>query len=97
MRNTMILCLRNLAVSLAFVVLLTGCATERAIPPSISASPRTGLDVSPPIIASVFDGRSTNENEDAAEILQADLSRIYGPSLEWTGYFAKTPEDRVAV
>jgi hypothetical protein len=29
--------------------------------------------------------------------LQADLSRIYGSSLEWTDYFAKTPAGRVTI
>jgi hypothetical protein len=35
--------------------------------------------------------------KNAAATLQADLSRIYGPSIEWTDYFAKTPVGRVSI
>lgn len=82
---------------LALVTFLVGCATERTISPSISASPRTGLAVYPPIFAAVYDGRTNVESKDVAATLQAELSRIYGSSLEWTDYFAKTPTGRVSV
>ncbi len=86
-------------VATVFVVtiLLTGCATERVISPTISASSRTSLIVSPGILGAVYDGRAEQEPKDAATILQADLSRIYGSSIEWTDYFAKVPVGRVSV
>src|SRR3989304_7733517 len=88
----------RIAAALAFVAVLVGCATERAISPSILASPRTGLAVSPPIFAAVYDGRANVEPKNAAATpLQSDLSRIYGSSLEWADYFAKTPAGRVSI
>lgn len=87
----------RMAATLALVSLLVGCATERTISPSILASPRTGLTVSPPIFAAVYDGRANVEPKDVAATLQAELSRIYGSSLEWADYFAKTPTGRVSV
>ena len=74
-----------------------GCATERHIVPTLSESPRTGLELKPPILGAVFDGRATQNPKDAASQLQADLRRIYGPSIEWISYFTKTPPGRVAV
>lgn len=96
LRATLILIPRHIT-ALAIVVFLTGCATERSITPSIAASPRTGLAVSPPIFAAVYDGRANTEPMDAAATLQADLTRIYGSSLVWADYFAQTPADRVSV
>jgi hypothetical protein len=93
----MILNLQHITVAFAIVLLLAGCATERSISPSISASPRTGLVVIPPIYAAVYDGRSNAEPVDAVSILKTDLSRLYGASLEWTDYFAKTPVGRVSI
>ena len=87
----------RIAATLTLVALLVGCATERTISPSILASPRTGLAVSPPIFAAVYDGRTNVEPKDVAATLQAELSRIYGSSLEWADYFAKTPTGRVSV
>lgn len=86
-------------VATIFVVamLLTGCATERVISPTISASSRTSLIVSPGILGAVYDGRAEQEQKDAATILQTDLSRIYGSSIEWTDYFTKVPFGRVSV
>jgi hypothetical protein len=88
---------RHIAGALVIVAFLAGCATERTISPSISASPRTGLAVSPPIFAAVYDGRANTEPMDAAATVQADLSRIYGSSFEWVDYFGKTPAGRVSV
>ena len=87
----------RIAATLTLVALLVGCATERTISPSILASPRTGLAVSPPIFAAVYDGRTNVEPKDVTATLQAELSRIYGSSLEWADYFAKTPTGRVSV
>jgi hypothetical protein len=53
--------------------------------------------VSPPIFAAVYDGRANTESANAAATLQADLSRIYGSSLEWMDYFAKAPAGRVSL
>jgi len=45
----------------------------------------------------VYDGRATREPKDAADTLQADLNRLYGSSIEWSNYFAKTPAGRVSI
>lgn len=84
---------------LAIIVLLAfrGCATERHIAPTISEPQRTGLELSPPILGAVFDGRATQEPEDAASRLQSDLSQIYGASIEWENYFSKIPQGRIAI
>ena len=86
-------------VSIIFVAItfLTGCATERAISPTISGTPRTYLVLSPAIFGSVYDGRMSQMPKDAAATLQADLSRIYGSSIEWADYFKKTPAGRVSI
>ena len=91
---------KHLQIAMAVMIVLAafcGCATERHISPTISEAARTGLDLKPPILGAVFDGRATQEPKDAASQLQADLSRIYGSSIEWNDYFTKTPPGRVAV
>ena len=85
------------ASTVVATLLLGACATDRAISPTISAAPRTGLVVSPPIIGAVYDGRAKQEPKEAAATLQADLTRLYGPSIEWSDYFSKTPAGRVSV
>ena len=85
-----------MAAMIVFFI-FAGCATERYISPTLSEGTRTGLDLKPPILGAVFDGRATQEPKDAASQLQADLSRIYGSSIEWNDYFTKTPPGRVAV
>ena len=87
---------RVIAVMIVLAV-FGGCATERHIAPTLLESPRTGLELKPRILGTVFDGRATQDPKDAASQLQADLRRIYGPSIEWDGYFTKTPPGRVAV
>jgi hypothetical protein len=92
--------IKHLTVTLAVMTALAvfgGCATERHIAPTLSEPPRTGLELKPPILGAVFDGRATQDPKDAASQLQADLSRIYGTSIEWHSYFTKTPQGRVAV
>lgn len=83
--------------TLAALVLLGGCATERVISPTISSSPRTGLVLSPAIVGAIYDGRANQEPKDVAAILQADLQRLYGTSIEWADYFAKSPAGRVSI
>lgn len=85
------------AIIFMVATLLTGCATERVISPTISGSSRTSLIVSPAILGAIYDGRASQDPKDAATILQADLSRIYGPSIQWTDYFEKVPVGRVSV
>ena len=84
---------------LAFVAwtLLVGCSTERHISPTLNASPRAGLELKPPILGSVFDGRAAQEPKDAASKLQADLTRAYGTAVEWVDYFTRTPPGRITV
>jgi hypothetical protein len=90
----------KLKIAMAVMIFLAafcGCAAERHISPTLSESPRNGLELKPPILGAVFDGRATHDPKDAASQLQTDLSRIYGHSIEWDGYFTKTPPGRVAV
>jgi hypothetical protein len=84
-------------VAMMVTALLIGCATERHISPTLSEAPRNGLNLNPPILGAVYDGRAKQDPKDAASQLQADLGRIYGPSIEWVDYFSKTPPGRVAV
>ena len=89
-----------LRITMAVIIVLagiSGCATERHIAPTLSDSPRSGLDLKPPVLCAVFDGRASQEPKDAAAQLQEDLKRIYGSSIEWSNYFTKTPPGRVAV
>ncbi|MCB5271924.1 MAG: hypothetical protein LHW56_08775 [Candidatus Cloacimonetes bacterium] len=79
------------------LTVFSGCATERYISPTLSESPRTGLDLKPPVLGAVFDGRASQEPKDAASQLQENLRRIYGSSIEWNEYFTKTPSGRLAV
>lgn len=92
--------IKHLKITITAIIVLAvfgGCATERHIAPTLSEPPRTGLELNPPILGAVFDGRATQEPKDAASQLQSDLSRIYGTSIEWDGYFTKMPPGRVAV
>jgi hypothetical protein len=93
MREVMQLAIATLAV----VVLASSCATERQVVPEIQSAPRPTLDLTSPVLGAVFDGRSTPDNKEAAARLQADLVRIYGPSIQWTDYFSKTPPGGVAI
>ncbi len=86
----------SFAIIFVASMLVAGCATERAPSPNIAGSPRTGLIVSPAILGAVYDGRLSQEPQDAAAILQRDLSRLYGRSIEWTDYFERTPVGRVS-
>ncbi|OPY80315.1 MAG: hypothetical protein A4E70_01800 [Syntrophus sp. PtaU1.Bin005] len=90
-------CLKIIVVAIGILLTFAGCATERHISPSLSESPRTGLDLKRPVLCAVFDGRASQEPKDAASTLQDDLRRIYGSSIEWNDYFMKTPHGRVAV
>lgn len=90
-------CFKIIVVSIGILFTFIGCATERYISPSVSESPRIGLDLKRPILSAVFDGRAIQEPKDAASTLQDDLSRIYGSSIEWNDYFMKTPHNRIAV
>ncbi len=90
----------QLRIAMAAIIvfsIFTGCATERHISPTLSETPRTGLNLKPPIFGAVFDGRTSQEPKDGAAQLQAELSRIYGSSIEWNEYFSKTPPGRVSV
>ena len=81
--------LRFTVAALIALTLLPGCATERHILPTLSASPRTGLELNRPMLGAVFDGRTAQEPKDAASQLQTDLRRLYGPAIEWVDYFTK--------
>jgi len=81
----------------AFVLLLSACATERHIAPTITTAPRAGLTLKEPVLASVFDGRTAGADPTAAAALQSELAKIYGESLQWANYFDSVPEGRVAL
>jgi hypothetical protein len=83
--------------TLPAVLFASACATERQVAPEIRAAPRPTLELMTPVLGAVFDGRSTYDNKEAAARLQADLTRIYGPSIQWTDYFSKTPSGGVAI
>ena len=92
--------IKHLKIAILVIIALAvfgGCATERHIAPTLSEPPRTGLELKPPILGAVFDGRATQDPKDTASQLQTDLSRIYGTSIEWDSYFTKTTQGRVAV
>ena len=51
---------KNLQMAMAVMIVLAafgGCATERHITPTLSEPPRTGLELKPPILGAVLDGR----------------------------------------
>jgi hypothetical protein len=84
-------------VAFVSVIIAFGCATERQIAPEIQSAPRPTFDLKPPVLGAVFDGRSNQDNKEAAARLEADLTRIYGPSIQWTDYFSKTQPGKVSI
>ncbi len=88
--------LRFFPILLSLTVLL-GCATERSISPTIGAQPRHDLILNTPVQASVFDGRAGGNQDQASTQLKNELSRIYGPNLEWVPYFSETPVGRISI
>jgi hypothetical protein len=49
-------------------------------------------------LVSVLDARPADQkSDDAASVLEKDLTNVYRNSIELTNYFAEVPEDRVAV
>lgn len=79
------------------ILLLSACATSRTVAPTITSTPRTALSLQTPVLGAVTDGRVSQGHEDAASQLKADLTKLYGSSIEWADYYAKTPPGRVAV
>jgi hypothetical protein len=84
-------------ITLLLTVFISGCATERSITPTLSEAPRAGLELKPPILGAVFDGRASKSAEDIAQQLQSDLHQIYGASIQWDNYFARTPPGRITM
>lgn len=82
---------------LLITMILAGCATERSVTPTIDTTPRTGLQLETPVLASVYDGRTNGDHQDAAKTLKTQLQKIYGDSLEWVPYFKKVPPGRIAI
>lgn len=82
---------------LLFMLLCGGCATERYVAPTIHTSERIGLVLKTPVLASVYDGRTTGDDQGAADYLRSELIKIYGTNLQWASYFGPVPEGRVAV
>jgi len=65
----------TIAVIIALAV-FCGCATERHIAPTLSEPPRTGLELNPPILGAVFDGRATQDPKDAGAPLTPVIQSI---------------------
>lgn len=87
---------RHLPVLL--LLALAGCATQRTSQPRITATPRSGLSLQRPILVSVLDARSSSsKSEDAGQVLEEDLKKVYGSSIELADYFSEVPEGRVAL
>lgn len=92
MRYCMLLC------SVLFGPLfLSACSTERYIKPTLSGEPRVNLRLKEPVLGAVYDGRAIREPEDAADILQGELERLYGPAIEWVDYFEPVPSGKVGI
>ncbi len=83
--------------ALLLLALLSGCATERYVPPALSDGPRPGMGLSVPVLGAVVDTRTERQPADAAAELQADLARIYGSTFEWNQPTRPTPLGRVSV
>lgn len=79
------------------ILVLSGCASERYIEPTISGLPRTGISLKTPNIGGVFDGRAKQQPNNSASILQNDLNRMYGNSIKWCDYFTEIPKGRVGI
>jgi hypothetical protein len=89
--------LLKVVISIIGLSLLGGCATERYVAPTIASVPRTGIKLAQPVLASVFDGRTSGADPTAATELQSALTKIYGGNLQWGNYFDSVPEGRVAL
>lgn len=82
---------------LLFVALLSGCATERHIVPTISGDPRLRLNLETPVLMSVYDGRASEDRIDVTSTMRLDLTRLYNDNIEWIPYFQTTPSGRVSI
>ena len=80
-----------------FSFLYLGCGTERYVAPAINTSSRIGLNLKTPVLAAVYDGRTSGDKPEAASDLQKELSRIYGSNLQWSPYFGAVPQGHVAI
>lgn len=87
----------HIFITVGIVLMLSACATERYITPTITTTPRTGLTLKTPILATIFDGRTAGADESAAKALQSDLAQIYPSALQWGNYFDTIPEGRIAL
>jgi hypothetical protein len=91
-------CLAHYLVIIFCLLVVSSCAAHRDITPRISDDPRTSIRLDTPVLISILDSRPADQRTRAVvDSLRADLSRIYGDSLEWTDYFSQTPPGRVAV
>ncbi|WP_434639648.1 hypothetical protein ACMYSK_01425 [Klebsiella sp. I138] len=85
-------------IAIVFVLsMLTGCATERTITPVIDSSPRPDIHLEYPLMMSVFDGRTSNRDENATQSIKESLTKIYGNNIQWISDFDKVPNGRTAV
>ncbi|MFV1977451.1 MAG: hypothetical protein ACC651_17045 [Candidatus Scalindua sp.] len=86
-----------LIISVLLTIFFTGCSTERYVSPTIVTVQRTDIILEKPVLAAVYDGRTTGNNKGAASSLEAELKKIYGDNLEWVSYFDSTPKGRVSI
>jgi len=89
--------MKSLFVFCAISFFVIGCATERYIAPKISTGPRIGITLETPILVSIYDGRTSGENQESVIILKNELSRIYGNNFKWISYFDEIPNGRIAL
>jgi hypothetical protein len=59
----------NVVVTAFMVLFCSSCATERYVAPTISATPRAGLDLKIPVLAAVHDGRTSDADPNATASL----------------------------
>lgn len=85
-------------ISIICAVCLAGCTTYKNFSPSISEPARTTLNINPPVIVSVFDGRGNRDGKEKPDAsVKAGIAAAYPGSVEFSEYFSPTPSGRVRV
>ncbi|RPH30240.1 hypothetical protein EHN07_03820 [Buttiauxella warmboldiae] len=91
--------MKKIFSTICLMSILVGCATEKSITPTIDSSPRAEVNLEYPLLISVFDGRTSNrdDNGNAEESIKNSLTKIYGKNLQWISDFDKVPNGRTAI
>jgi len=90
--------MKKITFPILFILLFSGCATNRAYIPRLQESSREGLILKSPVLISIFDGRAdkTKSGELTAS-LKNGLNSAYGKSIQWVDYFDSPREGSVLV